>query len=293
MDRLPSTPRRGYAIGLSVARSVGRSVGGGSVRNIDAADSWQINFYRSTALAVALSVILLIRYGGAAPRYVRSIGLAGIAGAVLLAAAGIAFMQALTHTTVANTLFILSAIPFFAAGLARLFLNERLHRITLVTMVAAAVGILIMIGDGIGAGSIYGNAMALATALLFASFAVIVRRQKQVDMLPAVWLSGLIIAAIAFLVRIGDIGISLHDIALCIVWGAVLSGFANSAFVIAARHLAAAEVTLFMLLEFALGPLWVWLFIGEKPSRWALVGGAVVIASVAIRALVQLRRPSI
>ena len=278
-------------MGLIVASSIVVSFGGVIVRNIDAADPWQINFYRATALAVALSVILLIRYGRGAPTYVRSIGSAGIAGAALLAAAGICFVQALTHTTVANTLFILSAIPFFAAGLARLFLNERLHRITLVTMVAAAAGILIMIGDGIGAGSIYGDAMALATALSFASFAVIVRRKRQVDMLPAVWLSGLIIAAIAFLVRFGDIDISLHDIALCIVWGGVLSGFANSLFVIAARHLAAAEVTLFMLLEFALGPLWVWLFIGEKPSRWALMGGAVVIGSVAIRALVQLRHP--
>ncbi|MDH3377476.1 MAG: DMT family transporter [Gammaproteobacteria bacterium] len=292
MDRLPPTPRRGYAIGLIVSSSVVISFGGVIVRNIDAADPWQINFYRSASLAAALTVIMLLRYGGATPRYIQSIGAAGIAGAMLLAAAGIAFMQALTHTTVANTLFILSAIPFFAAGLARLFLNERLQRITLATMVAAAVGISIMIGDGIGAGSIYGNAMALATALSFASFAVIVRRQRQVDMVPAVWLSGLIITAVAFLVRIGDIAISLHDIALCIVWGAVLSGFANSMFVIAARHLAAAEVTLFMLLEFTLGPLWVWLFIGEQPSRWALMGGAVVIVSVAIRALAQLRRPS-
>ena len=292
MDRSPPTPRRGYAIGLIVSSSIVISFGGVIVRNIDAADPWQINFYRSASLAAALTVIMLLRYGRAAPRYIQSIGAAGIAGAVLLAAAGIAFMQALTHTTVANTLFILSAIPFFAAGLARLFLNERLQRITLVTMVAAAVGISIMIGDGIGAGSIYGNAMALATALSFASFAVIVRSQRQVDMVPAVWLSGMIITAVAFLVRIGDIAISLHDIALCIVWGAVLSGFANSMFVIAARHLAAAEVTLFMLLEFTLGPLWVWLFIGEQPTRWALMGGAVVIVSVAIRALAQLRRPS-
>ncbi|MFQ6024203.1 MAG: DMT family transporter [Acidiferrobacterales bacterium] len=286
----PGPPRRAFAMGLMVVSSIVISFGGLIIRNIEDADSWQINLYRSVALVTAVTLILLYQYRGMAITYVRGIGRSGVVGGVMLAMAGITFLQSLTHTTVANTLFILSAIPFFAAGLARVFLKERLQRATLVAMVVAATGIVIMLSEGFGIGSAYGNAMALITAFCFASFAVIVRRNRQTDMLPTVLVSGVCIALVTFLARIGDLGVSLHDLLLSFLWGGLLSGLANWMFVIAARHLAAAEVTLFMLLEFALGPLWVWLFVGEVPSRWTLLGGALVISSVAVRTLLELRR---
>ena len=59
-------------------------------------------------------------------------------------------------------------------------------------------------------------------------------------------------------------------------------------FLYASRHLAAAEVTLFMLLEFALGPIWVWLFVNEQASRWTIIGGLLIILAIAIRAVLEL-----
>ena len=280
-------PRRGFAMGLMVVSSIVISFGGVTVRNIELADPWQINFYRSLALMTAILLILLFQYRGRTVEHVRGIGRAGILGGVLLSGAGIAFLQSLSHTTVANTLFIMCAIPFFAAGLARIFLKERLQHATLITMIVAAGGILVMLAEGFGIGSAYGNLMALITAFCFASFAVIVRRNRQVDMLPTLLVSGTIIALIALVVRWHDLGITLHDLLLCLLWGGVLSGFANWMFIVAARHLLAAEVTLFMLLESALGPLWVWLFVGEVPTHWTLVGGALVIAAVGIWALIE------
>jgi drug/metabolite transporter (DMT)-like permease len=184
----------------------------------------------------------------------------------------------------------LSAIPFITAGLARVFLKERLERATLATMAVAAAGIFVMVAEGFGIGSVYGNAMALLTAVGFSSFAVIVRRNRQVDMLPTLLVSGAVVALVSLLARLDDLGISLHDLLLCILWGGVMSGLANWTFIIASRHLVAAEVTLFMLLEFALGPLWVWLFVGETPTGWTLVGGILVITAVALRAALELRR---
>lgn len=270
-----------------IVSSIVISFGGLTVRSIEQADPWQINLYRSLALMSAILLILLFQYRGRTVTHVRGIGRAGILGGVLLAIAGITFLQSLTHTTVANTLFILSAIPFFTAGLARVFLKERLQRATLITMVVAAGGILVMLAEGFGIGSAYGNVMALITAFCFANFAVIVRRNRQVDMLPTLLVSGVIIALTALVVSIDDLGITLHDLLLCFLWGGVLSGFANWMFIVASRHLLAAEVTLFMLLEFAVGPIWVWLFVGEVPTQWTLIGGTLVIAAVAVRALIE------
>ena len=157
--------RRGFAMGLMVACCVVLSFDGLIIRNMEDADAWQLNFYRSVAFIGEISVILVFQYRQSTVSYVRRIGRPGLIGGVMLAAAGICFLQALTHTTVANTLFTMSAIPFITAALARIFLKERLQRLTLITMFVAAIGIFVMIAEGVGIGSIYGNTMALTTAI--------------------------------------------------------------------------------------------------------------------------------
>lgn len=289
-DVAETRSRRGFAMAIMIASSIGISFGGLVLRSMDDADAWQINFYRSLALVLAIMSILMIQYRGKAAIHVRRVGKPGLLGGALLAMANVAFLQSITNTTVANTLFTLSAIPFITAALAWLFLRERLHRETLITMFVAAFGVGAMMGEGVSVGSFYGNAMAFLTALCFAGFAVIVRRNRQVNMLPTLVLSGMLIIALSLAVRWGDLAISSKDILLCFLWGGVLSGVGNALFIVASRHLVAAELTLFMLLEFALGPIWVWLFINEVPTKWTLIGGLLVITSVTLRALLEMRR---
>ena len=288
-EHVDTNPRHAFAMALMVISSVAISFGGLILRNIEDADVWQINFYRSAALVGAVLVIMLFRYRGETVKRVRQIGRPGLIAGAMLAGAGVAFLQAITNTTVANTLFTLSAIPFLSAALAWLFLRESIQRSTLLTMLAAAAGVAVMMAEGVGSGSFYGNAMALVTALLFSTYAIIVRRNRAIDMLPALMVSGVLIVLVAGLLRWDDLGISLHDLLLCLLLGGGLSGVANALFIAASRHLVAAELTLFMLLEFALGPIWVWIFINEVPTEWTILGGAIVILAVILRALFQLR----
>ena len=282
--------RRGLAMLLMVVSSIGISFGGLIIRSMDSATPWQINFYRSLALGVAITLIIISRHRGRSVSMIAGIGRPGLIGGACLSVAGIAYLQALDHTTVANTLFVLSAIPFFTAALAWLFLGENLRRATLVTMIFAATGIGMMVVEGIGTGSAYGNLMALTTALGFSAFAVIVRANRQIDMLPSLLVSSAIILTLALIMNWGELGITHKDVLLCFLWGGVLSGIGNALFIFASRHLVAAELTLFMLLEFALGPIWVWMFIGEVPTRWTVIGGSIVILAVTIRAFLELRR---
>jgi drug/metabolite transporter (DMT)-like permease len=280
--------RHGYAMLLMVAGSVAISFGGLVQRNIEFADPWQINVYRSIGMLIAVGIITGVRHRGNLLDTLTGIGRLGFLGGVLLSIAGIAFIQALTHTTVANALFILGSIPFFAALFARLILGERLRRTTLITMIAAAAGLGIMVVKGVSVGSGFGNLMALITAVSFAFYAIIVRYKRQVEMVSVMLLSSAIIIVISLLVTKGDIAIPLNDILLCLFWGGCLSGFVNWMFIIASRHLATAEVTLIMLLEFALGPIWVWWFIGETPTVWTIFGGGLIITAVALRSIFEL-----
>lgn len=293
---LPDAPGaqsgRSRAMGLMIVSSVTISFGGLVIRMMEGADVWQIGLYRSIVIIALIGTIMIWRYGNGALAKVRGIGWAGVAAGLMLSAAGIFYLQAITNTTVANTLFTLSAIPFFTAALARVLLGERLKRVTLLTMILAACGITIMVAGSITAGSAYGNLMALATALCFSGYAIIVRRNRGIEMLPVLIVSSGVMALICVGVALPATGgaglpVSLHDLAFCVVLG-LMSGSANAFMIAAARHLVAAELTLFMLLEFALGPLWVWLIIAERPGPGTLIGGSVVIAAVTLRALGEL-----
>jgi|TARA_B100002052_G_C15776561_1_gene549525 drug/metabolite transporter (DMT)-like permease len=252
-----------------------------------------MNFYRALFLMCAVMILLAIRHRGAAVVRVIGVGWPGLLAGMMLAVTVITFIQSLTHTTVANTLFVLGAIPFVTAALAWMFLSERPNSATLVTMAIAFGGIVIMIGEGFTVGSAYGNVMAVLATLCFAIYAVLVRRYRQIDMLPAILISTFIIMAVVALMRQGELEISRQGLLLCLLWGGVMSGFTSAVFIFASRHVVAAELTLFMLLEFALGPVWVWLFINEIPSRWTLVGGVLVISALVGRSLSEFRSPGL
>ncbi|MDB3944302.1 DMT family transporter [Gammaproteobacteria bacterium] len=276
------------AVLLMIASSVVISFSGLIVRVLEV-ESLVMNFYRAGFLMCAVVILLFVKYRGATVVRVIGVGWPGVFAGLLLAGAAITFLQSLTHTTVANTLFILGAIPFFTAALAWVFLKEQPNRATLVTMVVAFLGITVMMAEGFGIGSVYGNAMALLTALCFSIYAVLVRHNRQIDMLPAILISTFFIMVVVALVRYDALQISRGDLLLCMLWGGVMSGFTSACFIAASRHIAAAELTIFMLLEFALGPIWVWLFINEVPSRWTLAGGALVISAVLARSWIEFR----
>ena len=286
-NALPES-KRGLAMLLMVLSSVIISFGGLIIRSMEAALPWQINFYRSIALLGVVSVYILLRFRRESVSVIGNIGVPGCVAGVLLGVAGMTFLQALTHTTVANTLFILGAIPFFAALLARIALKEKLNAATLLTMLVAAAGLAVMVLEGITLGAGAGNGYALLTALFFALYAVILRSNRHREMLPALLISAGVIIVVSALVQADDLSISTHDLLLSFLWGGALAGVAHWLFIYASRHLAAAEITLFMLLEFALGPVWVWLVVNEQPSLWTVIGGILIISAVAIRAAIEL-----
>ena len=218
--------RRGYAVGLMISSSVAISFTGLIVRHLDS-EPMVMNFYRALSMMIAIALILAVKYRRRAIFSVIEVGWPGVLGAVMLTVAAISFLQSMTHTTVANTLFILGAIPFFTTGLAWITLRERPGRTTLGAMFVAFSGITIMLGEGFGSGSGYGNLMALVTAFCFSIYAVIVRRNRHIDMLPVVLVSTVLIIAVAGIIEHDTLGLSKNDLLLCIFWGGILSGFTS------------------------------------------------------------------
>jgi drug/metabolite transporter (DMT)-like permease len=252
------------------------------------ADIWQISIYRSISWITALLIILFFKYRLEILKQIFAIGRWGVIAGVFLASAQIFYMHALDNTTVANVMFILSAIPFVTAITAFLFIKEKIKLPTILMMMIAVIGIFIMVSEGVKSGNVFGNLMALITLLCFSCFPVILRNNRHIDMLPTLLVPAVIIGLVGLMIKGSDLTVSSNDLALSFIWGGLLNGFAHSIFIIATRHLLAAEITLFMLLEFTLGPLWVWSFIGETPSINTLIGGGIVMAAIATLTVYEL-----
>ena len=262
------------------------------IRSIETATATDINFYRAIAFIVAVFGFMLVQHGKYAPRKIFSSGLPSFIAGIFLAGAGICFLKAITSTTVAATLFTLSSIPIITAFMAWILLGEKVTKIALVSMAVACYGISLMVIAELETLSILGNLLAIATAIFFAAYATTLRKYKKVEMIPALLFSGAIIffATLPFISPVNSI--PLRDIFLCFVLGAILSAICNMLFIVASKHLLAAELTLFMLLEFALGPFWVWIFASEVPSNYTLIGGAIVMFAVLINVFSELKTAS-
>jgi drug/metabolite transporter (DMT)-like permease len=203
------------------------------------------------------------------------------------------FIFSLGYTTVANTLFVLAAAPFLAAALGLVVLGESVRRATWLAMVVALVGVGAMVWEGFVRGNPLGDLTALLAALGFAGFTVALRWGKTRDMRPAVCWAALFTAfaaGVAIPSSGGGFAISAWDLGLCAIMGMVQIGAGLLIYTAGSRHLPAAELALLALTEVVLGPIWVWLGIGETPSLATLLGGAIVLGAIAGNALSGLRR---
>ena len=160
-------------------------------------------------------------------------------------------------------------------------------------MSAALAGVAVMVGEGFATGSPFGNLSALLAALGFAGFTVALRRGKTRDMLPSVCLAAVFTALVAGVMvsaGAGGFAISARDLGLCAVMGAVQIGAGLTIYTAGSRHVPAAELALLSLSEVVLGPIWVWLGVGEVPSLATVIGGAVVLGAIVGHAASGLRR---
>ena len=264
------------------------SVNGLVIRSFDSASDWQIIFYRQAFFIAGLLLVLILQYRSRLPGMFRQVGWAGIGGAISLGLANPTFIIALSHTTVASALFTISASPLITAVLARIFLKEHISRPTMVAIVVAMIGITIMVSDGLLSGSVFGNLLALLCAFFFSMFVVFLRVGKDRNMLPSSVMGAVMGGMIGMVGSNFDFRISLHDVSLCFLWGAIIVTTVHYFFTLASRYITGAEIMLITLIEFTLGPIWVWLVFSEQPTRIALIGGLIVLSAVAARALLMM-----
>jgi drug/metabolite transporter (DMT)-like permease len=268
------------------------SLMGLGLRQIEAASVWQILFWRSVGMVPVLLAVIWWTSGGKPLTAIRSVGVAGALGGLSLVLAFAGAIYAIQTTTIANAVFLFSASPFVAAVLGWILLGERVRPWTWAAIALAAFGMYIMVREGLETGALAGNIAALLSAVGFGAFSVALRWGKVGDTLPVALLGGvfsILAAGLVLAVRGEALAPSGWDIGVSALIGAVILALGMVVYTAASRAVPAAELTLLSLIEVMLGPLWVWLFLGETASAATFVGGGVLLAAVVLNAVMGAR----
>ncbi len=260
------------------------------------ADQWTMVFTRGIFLFLSISAVWFFTRRRDAGNTPFIAGRAGVLVAVTSTIGNMAYIGAIVQTNAANVVFIIALTPVIAAAMSRILLGEQVPTLTWVATGLAFFGVGIIAWDGIHAGKLMGDALALVSAICSASAFTVVRatRKKVATSLAVGSLSSALIALIFFqvslsgLLQAGSFGIPAW------VWlglnGFIAIPLATMLLARGPRILPSADVSMFFMLETVLTPVWIWLLFGEMPGGMVLAGGAIVVATLVLHSAWRLSR---
>ena len=254
------------------------------------ADLWTLAFWRGGLSAVGLAVVVLLLEGcKTGQQQLLRLTKQGVVVALSFAIANIAFIFSIQNTAVANTLVIMSLSPMFAALISHFFFRDPISTDTWLATFAIFLGLTLVFYGSLTTGGVVGDLAALVTSICVAISLVLMREHRDISMVPALaWSSGLVcLAALPFALPASLSGTSLI---LMLVLGLIVLPASLAMIGLAPRYLPAPEVSLILRLEALLAPLWVWLVLGEVPSRQTLIGGGIILTTLICLSLYTIRK---
>lgn len=235
-------------------------------------------FLRSFFMAISWGFMVLAK-SGSIWFSLRSMTRIGVLAALLQGLDRPAFIAAIQTTTVANTLTIFAAVPAFAAVFAWLVFGERCGLVKSLAIAASLGGVIIICASDFTQAALFGNAMAVISALLYAVYIVCLRFSTRNEVLESLFLSA-VISTFLTLPFTDFHTATAEGLGIVAFQGLILLPLGFGLYFTGTRYLPAAEVALIGLLETVLGPALAWAVIGEMPSQHAFVGGAIVVCAV-------------
>lgn len=213
-----------------------------------------------------------------------------LAAAVAYAGCTITFVVANKLTTSANAILLQYTAPVYVALLSAWFLSEPTRRSDWIALAITFSGMVLFFADGLELRHTLGNIIAIISGFFFAAMTLLLRKQKDGSPTESIILGNLIAAAVGLPFIIRAPSLPLDGWLALSVLGVVQLGVSYLLYARAVKHVTALELVLIPVLEPILNPIWTWLAYGEKPGRWAFLGGAIVLGAVTWRAAGTLQR---
>jgi len=254
-------------------------------------DHWTMIFWRALFLSFGMWLVINFVYPNRVWQQYKTVKGPGLLMVGAYSLGTISFIFAITHTSVANTLIILSTTPLFAAIIGRLLLHEKIQPRTMVAILLVSIGITVIAsGSAEQQGGLLGDLAAILGSFFLACGFSFVRRFPGVSAFSAISCSGLL-TAVMILPLASPLAVSQADMGYLLIMGLYMLPVGTALMFLGPRYIPAPEVGLLLLLESILGPVWVWLALGEEPGASTLLGGAIVISTLAVNTIWALKYP--
>ena len=257
------------------------------MRLIEDASGFQILFYRSLTLSLVVIIFSCILTKSNPLVFLKRLDKFDFAMGAFLSLAFTTYVFSMLYTSVASTLFILGITPFLSAIIAWFWLGEKPRRVVWFTMFAASFGVALMVNDGVTGGKTFGNLLAFFSAVFFALVLVIARYSKKKNVLGGTFLGGIFACSLGLLSAIyfnQGLLISSYDMSISLFMGAFTIGLGITLVTTGTPFVPAAEVSLLVLVESVLGPIWVWVILSEAMSKLEITGGIIIFVSLVLLA---------
>ena len=242
------------------------------------ADSWSILLWRGIFYALGILIILLITHRSKALNEVKKIGKDGVLIGILTGLGSVTFVFAVQLTSIASALVIISIMPMMTAIISWLLLKEKSGIFTWFSMVLVFIGIYIVMDGEPKGSSLIGNLFALASVTFGATGFTLIRKNKSINMIPAMGVNAIVSALIAA-IFVETVILPLDSMLYIFAMGLMVS-LSFSLLTSSGRYIPATEVGMFMPLGAVFGTLAGWLIINEQPSSGALIGGFIVLLTM-------------
>lgn len=212
---------------------------------------------------------------------------------VLYAALLLLFVLATKETTAANAIFLQYTAPLYVLVLEPIFYKEKFRQRDLITVIFCVIGMSLFFVGKLRPQDVTGNLLALASGVCFASYFLLLRhpRARDVNRASSVIYGNLLVVLIAAPAGLQALShITLHDTLSVVYLGVVQIGIAYTLFTLGmSRGIRSLDAGIVGYIEPVLNPVWVFLVIGERPSKWALIGGAIIVGAVVMHTTLKAR----
>ena len=212
----------------------------------------------------------------------------GLLTSVSFSATVILFVSATKMTTAANAIILQYTAPIYTAIFSGFFLKEKVKKTDIFFSILAVGGIVLCFINKLSSGNIYGDIMALFSGVSFGWFYLFMRKQKSENPINSAFLGNVLtfIISIPFLFgeKIGKI-----DIFYLLILGIFQMGVPMFFYSAGIKYITALEAILISTIEPILNPVWVYLAVGETPGKWTFIGGMVVIMSILLSSVFNIK----
>ena len=279
----------GSGVVFVILATFGWSLSGIFVRLMPGLDGWQINCWRGFWMSVALLVYLVLIYGPETLAKFRVIPVVAlVASAGFFCIGSTLYVTSLTLVSTATVAVIGATSPLFTGLLSPWVTGEKPGLTAWMSAMLALVGVGVIAWDGLEGGHAIGLLVSLGVPISFAIQTLALRRYRSVDMVPAICVGGFVTFFVAGILgfsaghAMGGFDVSPGNVLLLALMGPLQLSIPIVFYAWGARSVPAVTLSLIVMLDAVLNPLWPWLIVGEVPGTAAFIGGAIIIGAVTI-----------